>query len=257
MEQVAKPQQQAKIEDKPVFRPFIGGANNATDFRKFDKEVNGGNVAASGGMQSNKSNAGQSNLQNANLQNEIKIDPKENLKLPAFSSQEMLEAKQKSYEEGFTKGFNSAKTKEAEINQLINTSLDEIEKKLQAAHVSYMEFQKQQLQELLDFAIIVAKKIAGTAIQNDPVAAVVEVISNNLALLFNEPKVNIEVHPEMVTLLDKKLVTIIKNEAALDNIEILGNAALSLGSSEIKWNGGGIKSDKVALLAEIEKALIS
>jgi flagellar biosynthesis/type III secretory pathway protein FliH len=172
---------------------------------------------------------------------------------PSFSAQDLYDAKQKSYEEGYAKGYSGAKSAEAEIDKQIQVSLGEIAIKLAAISEALKTRNDRTIKELADLVLHLARKVAGAALQNEPYAEIEKIITASLPLLFDEPNINISVNPELVGKIDGRIKSIVKSEGFKNNIEVAGNSAISVGSCEVQWNGGGLRSNKEEMWAHIEK----
>jgi|GEM_PF-6627236 len=185
--------------------------------------------------------------------NSVETIEKEMPKAPIFSEKELYEVKQQSYEEGYAKGYSGAKSLEAEIEKQIQVSLADITIKLAAIGEAVKTRNNQHIKELTSLVIRVARKVAGTALKNEPYSEIEKIISESLPLLFDEPTVTISVNNTLVDNVDSRIRAIIKNEGFKNHIEINGNQELSPGSCEIQWKGGGLRSNKDELWVQIEK----
>lgn len=175
--------------------------------------------------------------------------PKEHV----FSEKDILESRQKGYEEGYAKGYIGAKSDELEIAKKIETSLDDITLKLSAIGEAIKTRNEMNVQNMVVLALKIARKVAGTAIKNDPYIEIENVFMANINLLFEEPKVAIAVNPELVENITGRITALAKIEGLKNNIEISGNPSIPSGSCDVKWNGGGIRSNKDEVWQQIEE----
>jgi flagellar biosynthesis/type III secretory pathway protein FliH len=175
------------------------------------------------------------------------------LKEPSFSEKELYAARQNSYEEGYSKGYISAKSAEAEIEKQIQVILGDINIKLVAVSEAVKARNNQNIKEMANLVIRIARKVAGEALKLDPYSEIESIIRESLPLLFDEPAISIAVSPDIMANIETRIKNIMENEGFKNIIEINANSALSLGSCEIQWNGGGLRSNKDELWAQIEK----
>ncbi len=173
--------------------------------------------------------------------------------MPSFSEKELSESRQKGYEEGYAKGYSGAKSDEAETEKKIQASLDDITIKLAAISEVIKTKNDAHIKEIVELSLKIARKVAGTALKNEPYEAIENVVRSSLPLLFDEPKISISVSPDLVQNIEKRITALAKSEGFKNTIEISGNPALPPGSCDIKWNGGGISGHKDAIWEQIEK----
>lgn len=174
-------------------------------------------------------------------------------KEPAFSEKDILESRQRGYEEGYAKGYAGAKSDELELAKKIQVSLDDISIKFAAIGEAIKTRNEMNVQNMVVLALKIARKVAGTAIKNDPYIEIENIFMSNINLLFEEPTVSIMVNPELVENITGRITTLAKIEGLKNNIEISGNPAIPPGSCDVKWHGGGIRSNKDEVWQQIEE----
>lgn len=187
--------------------------------------------------------------------NIVDAKPSEPPKEPVYSEKQLLETRQKAYEEGYAKGYNGAKSDEAEVEKIIQVTLGEITLKLAAIGEAVKTRNNEHIKELAELIIRVARKVAGTALRKEPYAEIEHVIKASLPLLFDEPSVSITVSNDLVANIAGRITSLARSEGFLNNIEISGSNSLSLGSCNIEWNGGGIRSNKDGIWEQIESVM--
>ncbi len=174
-------------------------------------------------------------------------------KAPVFVEKDILESRQKGYEDGYAKGYAGAKSDEAETAKKIQVSLDDITIKLAAMGEALKTRNEMNIQNMVVLALKIARKVAGTALKNDPYTEIENIFLANIHLLFEEPTISISVNPELVENITQRISTLAKIEGFKNNIEVSGNPALGEGSCDVKWNGGGIRSNKDEVWNQIEE----
>ena len=171
---------------------------------------------------------------------------------PTFSEADVAVSRQSGYEEGYDKGYKTAKSDEAEMAKKVQASLDDITIKLAAISEAVKTRNNEHINEFVQLTLRVAHKVAGSALRRDPYTEIENVFRGSLPLLFDEPKISIAVAPDLVQDIESRITSLAKSEGLQNNIEISGNPGLSPGSCDIQWHCGGIKSDKDALWSRIE-----
>ena len=174
------------------------------------------------------------------------------VKEPSFSEKDILEAKKNAFEEGFAKGYNSAKSAEAEVEKQIQVSLSDITIKLAAIGEAVKTRNNEHIKELAQLTLKIARKVAGKALKIDPYIEIETVVRETLPILFDEPKIIIIVNSDLVKNIEERIASLAKSEGFKNKIEVTGNPALHFGNCEIEWSGGGIKNHKDAMWGQIE-----
>ena len=182
----------------------------------------------------------------------IRVVEEEKPKEQMFSEKDILENRQKGYEEGYAKGYSNAKSAEAEMEKNIQASLDEIKLKLAAIGEVVKTRNDAHIKEIIELVLKVARKVAGTALKCEPFEEIENVIKMSLPLLFDEPRITIIVNTSLVENIEKRIIALAKNEGFKNTIEISGSQELSMGSCDIEWNGGGIRGHKDIIWNKIE-----
>lgn len=181
------------------------------------------------------------------------VEQAEKLKELVISEKDIAESKQKSFEEGYAKGYSGAKTEQAELDKKIQENLDDITIKLIALGEVIKTRNNAHIKELAEVVLRVAKKVAGDALKNAPYDEIENTIRSCLPLLFDEPKISIFVNPDLVDNIKERITPLVQNAGFRNNIEISGSAELSAGSCNIEWNGGGLRNDKDVIWSRIEE----
>lgn len=189
---------------------------------------------------------------NAELQKKTAEDA-EKQKEMLISEKDIIEARQKSFEEGYAKGYSSAKIDQAEIDKKIQENLNDISIKLVALGEVVKTRNNAHIKELAELVVRIARKVAGDALKTTPYDNIENTIRSCLPMLFDEPKITIFVQPEIVEEIKARVAPIAQNIGFKNNIEICGNPSISAGNCNVEWNGGGIRSNKDAIWSKIEE----
>ncbi len=174
-------------------------------------------------------------------------------KAVAYSEKDLADHKMKGYEEGYAKGYSSAKTDADDVSRKIEANLKTIDARLaQIIEANKANADKTE-KEIADVVIRIARKVADTALANNPVAEVEKIIKRSFELLFNEPQLIIYVSNDIVGEVEKKIGHLASKEGFKGQVEIKGKAEIAIGGCTVEWQGGGLKVDKQDVWDEINR----
>ncbi len=174
-------------------------------------------------------------------------------KIITYSEKDLSDSKSKGFEEGYAKGFKDATDAAEEVNKSILETSNEIVKQAQELIKQRNLGQEKQAKDLASITLRIARKIAGKALKSEPLVEVEEVISKSLKMLFEEPKILINVNDRVAGELTKKIDSIAEKADFTGVIEVKGSDKIGLCSCDISWQGGGVVSDKESVFKEINR----
>lgn len=178
--------------------------------------------------------------------------------VPTFSEAEIMAAKQQGFADGFSQGHAKGRAeidREQEVRELQLTQVLQmvaqglgneigVFRKHQAAHVKYSA----------DVVLMVARKLAGQALESQPLAAIEGMVSECIEMLMGKAQVTLVVHPDLSELLQNYLTTHVPVTEKMKLI-IVGDAKLAKGDCRIEWPGGAAERHTEALWQEMETVI--
>lgn len=166
---------------------------------------------------------------------------------------EIAQSKAKGFEEGYAKGYSDAKSAADEVNKQVEIGVKSLADGLSQLMAEKQLQYERDATEVADIVVRVAKKITETELANNAVEAVERVIKKSFDMLFDEPQIIVTVSSHIFEGLSEKFIALAKLEGFKGKVEIVPDDRLSIASSRIEWQGGGLCSDKEDAWREIEK----
>jgi flagellar assembly protein FliH len=105
----------------------------------------------------------------------------------------------------------------------------------------------------LHIAIAVAKKVAGSALEDAPIAEIERVIRESFVRLSDTPRIVIYLHPELLALSTQRVEQLTRTHGFEGEIDLRPDALQVKGDCRIEWEGGGLKSSKEDIWQQIEQ----
>ncbi|KMO40513.1 flagellar assembly protein FliH [Methylobacterium variabile] len=109
--------------------------------------------------------------------------------------------------------------------------------------------------QALDFAVALGRKIAGAALDSQPVAAIAEAAGRALQHLRGVPHLAIRVHDILVEETERQVARLARERGYEGRLIVLGDPALAPGDARIEWADGGVVRERAAIEAAVLAAL--
>ncbi len=175
---------------------------------------------------------------------------------PAITEDDLSAAKEVAYGEGYqaghAAGVEEATSQQAEIDKQIAEMLPKVTNSLAEADVQYQELLHEQTEGLSRLALTIAKKIAGNAIKEDPIAEIEALVKECVTSLIEEPTVAIYAHPDITQLLKQRLETMLEKMPSLSiELSVEGDAEIAAGDCRIEWTNGSAERNTDKLWEDV------
>ncbi|KTS24884.1 flagellar assembly protein FliH [Methylobacterium indicum] len=109
--------------------------------------------------------------------------------------------------------------------------------------------------QALDFAVALGRKIAGAALDSQPVAVIAEAAGRALQHLRGVPHLAIRVHDDLVEETERQVARLARERGYDGRLIVLGDPGLAPGDARIEWADGGVVRDRAAIEAAVLAAL--
>jgi len=176
---------------------------------------------------------------------------------PTFSEDELQAAREEGYRRGFNdgekKGLTFSESEMAIVDKNIHELMQPIAEQVVALFAHYDQFIVQQKQSMPSLAFIIAKKVAGEALQGNALANVEHVARQCIDRMLGEPELHIYVHPTLSDILEIKLTKYFASSHEPGDVLIHKDDALELSACRIEWKHGGLTYDPATILEEMER----
>ena len=163
-----------------------------------------------------------------------------------------LEGKKQGYADGFLAGqheaFQQADAKLRHAHEVISQMADTV-KTMQGRYLELLSGESEQLSQLVRS---IAQKVIGSQLQSSDVAAIQQVVTQCLPVIFNKPKLVVELNPDMFEFTINYIEEQLRNAGFEGEIQFKGNLALGVSDVILDWGNGHMQRSADALWAEVE-----
>lgn len=176
-----------------------------------------------------------------------------------ISDEEISAYRQAGFDDGYQQGY--AKAQEELNNDLLQTnqkiidSLLSADTKLEAMQQRMTQQQKETSHTTVKLAMMLAQKITFSHLENEPTGAMINAVQKCLAELQGASDITLNVHPDMIAPLDKRLQTIAMQQGSHLNIDIQPSEKVAKGDCHIAWENGGATFEQASLWQEMDVLL--
>lgn len=170
------------------------------------------------------------------------------------SAAALAEAEERGYLRGLAEGRAQA---EAEAQMLLAHAVRALSES--AAHlVSGLDARVEAAEgEAMDFAVALARKLAGEALRRQPLAAIAEAAHAALQLLRGVPHLVVRVNESLVDEVEPLIRRIARERGYEGRLVILGEPDLAPGDARLEWADGGVVRDQSQIEATVALILSS
>ncbi|AWB25552.1 flagellar assembly protein FliH [Methylobacterium currus] len=109
--------------------------------------------------------------------------------------------------------------------------------------------------QAFDFAVALGRKIAGAALDSQPVAAIAEAAGRALQHLRGVPHLAIRVHDALVEETQAQVARLARERGYEGRLIVLGDPGMEPGDARIEWADGGVVRERAAIEAALLSAL--
>lgn len=186
--------------------------------------------------------------------------------LRADFNAELIQEKQKSYDEGFQAG----QIKQQEVNEVaLRKSNEALQKTLQVLDqhivelVGNSEQMRMRFEERLTeyrnqsarLALDAAEKIAGTLIEERPIENLVQAFREILNFIETELRVSVFLPEELLKEAEPRIAKVADEQGHQGKVNLLSDNSLKKGDWKIEWGAGGVIHNRDHVVAQLEDAL--
>lgn len=176
---------------------------------------------------------------------------------PSFSEEELQAARREAEEIGRKKGYQDAKREWDEVTlaheaQLI-TLLESLTARLNGEIAGQEKLRNSQRADLANIVLMIARKLVGNAVDNQPISTIEPMIKECLLMLTGEAKLAITVNLELKEPLTKYLAAMQREGQVID---IIADEHMHIGDCRIQWPGGKAERSQEALWKEMEQIVM-
>ncbi len=168
-----------------------------------------------------------------------------------YALAEMLrKAEEKGYARGLVDGESTATATAAKA---LSADAETLVKQAREIENAADAWQKSNLADAIQFALSVAKKLAGNMIARRPLGEIEKLIGECFASLEGVPHLVIRCSPQLADKVKEEAEAQMKTSGFSGRLVILGEPEISLGDARLEWVDGGLVRDISALSAQIDE----
>lgn len=179
---------------------------------------------------------------------------------PSFTEKELNAAAAQAKEEGFRKGFEEGSLKaqnaDAEREAQLMAIMRQCCERMTRFREGYAQHLADQREALTRLAVAVAKHVAGTSLRAAPEVPVAQMVAECLPLLLAEPRVNITVHPSIITLMKDRLEEVGRHAGYDGTLMLEADVGMAPTDCHIQWQGGSAHTSYEETWRAIEERLL-
>jgi flagellar assembly protein FliH len=166
------------------------------------------------------------------------------------------EAAQKiGYAEGFEAGLAQAATQEAARVKATMQAVEAIQAQLATLAASYQQLVNQQSADLTELVLMIARKVAGAALDTHAVAATQQLLQHCLPVIFAKPRVVIELSPALLEVAEPALANQLAQAGFNGDAVFRVGEGLDTHDMRVMWDNGQATRSAATLWQEIEALL--
>lgn len=164
------------------------------------------------------------------------------------------DARTAAFAEGFAAGEQSVTARAA---SQIASAAQAIGDRVAAFAASFDDMRKETLAESVALAVAVAEKLAGTLIEQQPVAEIEALVAECMATLGSVPHLVIRCHAGLADAV-REIATARAREAGFaGRLVVMGEPDVAIGDCRLEWVDGGLVRDRAALAATVDERIVS
>lgn len=178
---------------------------------------------------------------------------------PSFNEDQLqqarLDAKKLGYNEGFLAGMAQAQTEFDSKNQQAQDALIGIGAQVTQLAETYNDVIMRESFEVSELALVIARKVAAEALDARSVDVIAALVARCLPVIYNRPKLVIELHPDVLPQAEPKLKEYLTAQGFEGYVQFRDNPALSVSDVRVDWATGLAERSTDALWKQVESVI--
>ncbi|MFN7186165.1 MAG: hypothetical protein ACK5WQ_06430 [Alphaproteobacteria bacterium] len=178
---------------------------------------------------------------------------------PTFSLEEMEAAKasaqKKGYDEGMAAGLAQTATEQAKRNDATRALMEQMAREFQTLQAGYDALLMQQGKEVSQLVSLVARQIAGDALDRRSHLMIEAMIARCLPSVLLKPRVVVEVHADMLDQVQGQIITLFREASYDGDFIVRAGAQIAKHDLRVDWLSGYAERNTEALWQEVNRLL--
>lgn len=176
---------------------------------------------------------------------------------PVFSEADLKMAERDGFQKGFIDGMEEGKrnahNEQADIHATLQATIEGFVKHLAPLFANYRSGVRALAKDTPELALVIAKKVAGNALNENGAAMIAEITTRCIETLIDEPKIIVTVHSSLEETLKTMLSELTEKLRVAGDIIVVGDAHIAPPNCRIEWKNGAMHRDAEQLWQHIEQ----
>ncbi|MEZ5691344.1 MAG: FliH/SctL family protein [Rickettsiales bacterium] len=176
---------------------------------------------------------------------------------PTFSEEELNNARQEGYKQGFLdgtkEGENKVKSEQADVERILMEGLGNLTQAFPPIFGQYRAHCLKLTEDMPLLALSIAKKIAKQALLENYQNVISNAARHCANLLISEEQVIISMNQRVAKVFEDKIKNVPDAEEIISRIKIVGDEAIAENDYNISWKNGSIEHSQEKLWSQVEK----
>lgn len=178
---------------------------------------------------------------------------------PTFSEADIESARLTGRKTGFSEGFEAGTAQAKKDADLLtheaNSYITKMGDAIAGAQKNYQDILTREGADLADLILMIAKKVAGDALDQRSAETITQLVNRCLPVLFSKPRVIVDLNPSAFERVIERIETTLQAQGYEGEIQFRANPNLGVHDVTLDW-GSGVASRNTAALWEEISALI-
>jgi flagellar assembly protein FliH len=178
---------------------------------------------------------------------------------PVFNEDQLqqarIEAKKLGFNEGFMAGMAQAEAESNIHEKNADKAMAVVAEQIVALSSTYTGLLKQQSGDISELALMIAKKVAGEALDAHNVEVIAALVVRCLPVIFTRPRLVVELHPDTLPKAEQKLQHYLLNLGYEGDLQFRVNLAIGPHDARLDWGTGVAERSTATLWQDIERLL--
>jgi flagellar assembly protein FliH len=178
---------------------------------------------------------------------------------PLFSLEELhaatAAAKQESYAEGVKAGITQAETEQAKRHEETRAIMGNIQQEFSTLQHRYDTLLHQQQRDVTELVTLIARQVASDALDRRSHLMIEAMIARCLPAVMGKPRIVIEVHPEVVDLVQSQIIVLFREASYDGDLTVRAGAHVARHDVRVDWQNGHAERNTEALWGNIRRLM--
>lgn len=160
------------------------------------------------------------------------------------------------YAEGFEAGLAQANTEAHHAARDLAHHMARIQEHVASLAARYNDVITQQSSELSQLVLMIARKVAGAALDSNGAQAIAELVNRCLPIVYGKPRVIIDLEPAMRNAVEHVLRAQLAQGGFEGDVGFRSIEGMDPSDIRVDWGNGAAQRDSAGIWAEIEALLL-